>query len=152
MRLTCSVLFMLRRKQMSFTRVQISDGGLQQFNRPCVWAQRFLKNQITLPRIAWDFKNIIKQALNILQYHAPSLLKSQRNDSFHPSMSTDLTSHLWGDYEHVRFICFMEMCMERTDSIWLNKILGKRIHAIIEVVNIFGPSFPMLNLTGSCRK
>ncbi len=57
-RLTCSVLFMLRGKQMSFTRAQISESGLQKFNRLYVWAQRFLKNQITLPRIAWEIKNI----------------------------------------------------------------------------------------------
>ncbi len=58
MRLTCSVLFMLRGKQMSLTSAQISESGLQQFNRLYVWAQRFLKNQITLPRIAWEIKNM----------------------------------------------------------------------------------------------
>ncbi len=66
-RLTCSVLFMLRRKQMSFTRAQISESGLQQFNRLYVWAQRLLKNQITLPRIAWEIKN--------MQLNTPLLLK-----------------------------------------------------------------------------
>ncbi len=58
---------MLRRKQMSFTRAQISESGLQQFNRLYVWAQRFLKNQITLPRIAWEIKN--------MQLNTPLLLK-----------------------------------------------------------------------------